>query len=293
MVEAGCKEKKWNDTEDELPSEDDFEWGPPEESALLTTGVCVLDQYKKHLVPVPGQTTVYSTISHQVIREVDSRQKTVSVDFTLTMRWYDPNIKAKFTDNELEFLLTPTATESIWQPDMVIHNMTTFRAKEEWASLISAKVKKQPKTNVEMQYDLKATVYCHFEYSEYPMDTQNCNINIGSSSLAFKFALASTNAENDSETNVASNFRGKTTVFDNNRSTESNTIGIKLDLSRIITPFLWKYYIPTTAIVLVSTISFVIPLTSVPGRVALLVTLFLTLINLFIYEMVSIDKFEK
>ena len=210
------------------------------------------------------------------------------------MRWTDPNIRANFTENEQTFVLSPGSTKSVWQPDMVIHNMTKFKAMEEWASLISARVMKQPKTlksgyaNVEMKYDLKATVYCHFEYSNYPMDTQRCAINIGSSSFASTFALdGGPKAESENDINIASNFRIETKFFDNKIANGSNMIGIEINMTRIVTPFLWKYYIPTTAIVLVSTISFVIPLTSVPGRVALLVTLFLTLINLFIYEMVK------
>ena len=41
------------------------------------------------------------------------------------------------------------------------------------------------------------------------------------------------------------------------------------------------------AIVVVSIMGFIIPASAIPGRVALLVTQFLTLINLFIYQMVS------
>ena len=56
-------------------------------------------------------------------------------------------------------------------------------------------------------------------------------------------------------------------------------------------PYMMKYYIPTMAVVLVSEIGFVIPLTAIPGRVALLVTQFLTLVNLFIYQMVRAFPF--
>ena len=45
------------------------------------------------------------------------------------------------------------------------------------------------------------------------------------------------------------------------------------------------YYIPSILIVLVSEIGFVVPVTAIPGRIGLLVTQFLTLINLFIHQM--------
>ena len=66
-------------------------------------------------------------------------------------------------------------------------------------------------------------------------------------------------------------------------------IGLNITTERILRPYLLKYYIPCTTIVIMSQISFVIPLEALPGRVALVVTQFLTLTSLFIQQMVSID----
>ena len=63
--------------------------------------------------------------------------------------------------------------------------------------------------------------------------------------------------------------------------------GFDIHLDRLVKPFLFKYYLPTIAIVIASTISFIVPLNAIPGRVALVVTLFLALVNLSIHEMVS------
>ena len=67
---------------------------------------------------------------------------------------------------------------------------------------------------------------------------------------------------------------------------DDGKFGFKIKLERIIQPYLLQYYIPCATIVLVSMISFLIPLTAIPGRVALVVTLFLTLTNIFTAEMV-------
>ena len=80
------------------------------------------------------------------------------------------------------------------------------------------------------------------------------------------------------------------TFFDEGHADGKNTIGFHIKMERIIQPFIWKYYIPCIAIVLVSGLSFIIPLSAIPGRVALLVTQFLSLINLFIFQMVSWKK---
>ena len=44
---------------------------------------------------------------------------------------------------------------------------------------------------------------------------------------------------------------------------------------------------PCIAIVIATSFSFIIPLSAIPGRVALIVTQFLTLTNIFINQMVS------
>ena len=69
--------------------------------------------------------------------------------------------------------------------------------------------------------------------------------------------------------------------------TKENGVGFHIQMTRLLSPFMMKYYIPSIAIVIVSEIGFMVPLTAIPGRVALLVTQFLTLVNLFIYQMVS------
>merc|ERR1712141_399098 len=66
---------------------------------------------------------------------------------------------------------------------------------------------------------------------------------------------------------------------------ENAFVGFDIKMDRILSPFLFKYYLPSFAIVTASSISFIIPLTAIPGRVAFMVTQFLTLTNLFIYQM--------
>lgn len=81
----------------------------------------------------------------------------------------------------------------------------------------------------------------------------------------------------------ASNFFTSTTFVNDT----NGAIGVDITMSRDIQSFVLKYYVTCIAIVILSNFSFVFPLTDVSGRVGLLVTLFLTLTNLFIYQMVS------
>ena len=60
-----------------------------------------------------------------------------------------------------------------------------------------------------------------------------------------------------------------------------------IKLQRRLLPFIMMYYLPCIAIVIVSLVSFLLRFDSIPARVALLVTLFLTMTNILIAQQVS------
>merc|ERR1711981_744044 len=57
--------------------------------------------------------------------------------------------------------------------------------------------------------------------------------------------------------------------------------GFKLNMERKMTHYLITYYLPSGLFVVVSWASFLIPSDDIQGRMALLVTLFLVLVNIF------------
>ena len=129
---------------------------------------------------------------------------------------------------------------------------------------------------------MKTTIYCKFKYGFYPMDTQKCFVRIGGDSDQAIFVL------NDEKKNYhmptsysAVGLNMDISFFEENNDDGKQSVGFKVEMSRLISPFMMKYYIPCIAIVLVSEIGFLVPLSAIPGRVALLVTQFLTLILKF------------
>ena len=299
IFEAGCKTKNW--THDYTS----YQWVAAGE--LLERGVCIGTNYRKYLAPEQGRTRIHSTIEYQTVRNVDAKDQTLSFDLTLTLRWLDPNIQTHFTeaDNEhQEIILSPEATQKIWTPDMFIWNRTSVTSTSLWASLVHGKiltskeineeeaekgeVESPLKTTVEMKYVIKTTIYCSFEYTNYPMDTQNCSVKIGSSSFGAIFTLFDKeNIYHTPKTYASSGLNIQIAFFGQKNSFGNSTVGFHVQMSRLTQPFLMMYYIPAIAIVLVSELGFVVPLTA-DGSVGLLVTQLLTLVNLFIYQMVRI-----
>ena len=301
-MEAGCKKKEWKYKDNVAVK---YHWNYT--GQLLATGVCVRDDYQKHFPPEDGTTKVYSTIAKHEVRQVDAKKMTLSLDFILTMQWLDSRIYTNLPNEKSKgggITLGPTAIEQIWSPDLRILNRQSFKAKDEWASLITTRIltgtdiyhlEGTKNTNharsvptVEMKYDVKTTVYCKgWSYRKYPMDDQTCKVAFGSASASSIFILHQESAShNNTDDHRAANFDMKIEYFDKNETDGSNQVGIKITMDRVTTSFILKYYVPCIAIVLVSEIGFIIPVTAIPGRVGLLVTQFLTLINLFIHQMV-------
>ena len=288
----------------ELEEIEKYDWVPY--GQLLEKGICIDGNYQKNFAPEKKKTKVFCTVEYQKVREVDAKKQTVSIDLILTLKWHDPNIRTNFVSNNIEYegvALRQEATEKIWTPDLYIWNSTKLKSKEEWASLKESRIfspdmiiendSNHSKTIVEMEYEIKTTVYCNFQFSLFPMDEQNCSITAGSGSKKAIFVLNDVAQNYHSPvTYHAVGLEMKITFFEKDRLFGNSTIGFNIAMTRLLWPYMMKYYIPCIAIVLVSEIGFVIPLTAIPGRVALLVTQFLTLINLFIYQMVRNFSFD-
>ena len=57
--------------------------------------------------------------------------------------------------------------------------------------------------------------------------------------------------------------------------------GFQLTLQRKMSPYIMTYYFPAALFVVVSWISFLVPPESVPGRITILETVFVVLVNIF------------
>merc|ERR1719367_2383001 len=69
-----------------------------------------------------------------------------------------------------------------------------------------------------------------------------------------------------------------------NNVNNQTEFGFTIKMKRRLQQFILECYIPAITIVIVAQISFIISFESIPGRVGLLITLFLTLTNICIHQ---------
>ena len=310
LIEAGCKKKIWNENGEYMDDEQNktFDWVAS--GKLLEKGACLKDGYRYWVVPQTGVTIVYSTIQKPFLRTIGQREQLVSIDYVLTLIWIDKRIKTNFSMesgiNETSMALRISTLKKIWAPELYIFHRSSFLDPYGTRSTVSLKLYSLQKFNelhktkiremhannestvVEYKSEYRSRIYCTFDYSLYPMDRHLCTLRLGSRSSSSTLMLQKDEIDENLPIYSAAGFDLVSTLFDENVNNGSNTIGVKMEMTRRLNPFLLKYYAPAIAVVIVSEISFLIPVAAIPGRIGLLVTLFLTLTNLFIHNMVRV-----
>ena len=307
LIEAGCKfntcqfcdEPKWHGF-----------------GYLLQKGACIEPTYSKSIVPdneIDDIIEAYSTITDQTVRKIDSKEEKVTIDFTLKRQWIDPGIKINASDEDIGnggIGLEAEELNQIWYPDLYIYNISDYKSFSDSVQvkrfillplslsrlsvIVERPTKQENHTVVEYTIEMKAKIYCDFDFIRYPMDTQHCQFRFKTRSWGASMSLFdAAKAFHDTKYYWTDNFQIKITFIDEGTMAGGNKVGFDIKMSRSLRRYFMVYYLPSIASVLVSHIGFLIPLTSIPGRAALLVTQFLSLVNIFIAERVSIIAYNR
>ena len=268
---------------------------------MLVTNVCFMPYYRSNQAPfehLHTKTQVNIDLYEVAVLEINEKKKKLTVKISQHLAWVEPRIRANFSGVENDIIkLSSDNFFQIWQPDVDLYSPNLIG----WESLYAPRLYKDIVvyngpgniTKLSAWKDWKASMYCAFNFSSFPFDTHVCEFlqlaDRISTTRLFYFPQNTTNTDHDATGfNILISLVGTfVDEFAPDPPNGSHHIGFNMKLKRIRSPYIYKYYLPCAAIVLVSQISFTIPISSIPGRVSLVVTQFLTLTNIFIYQMVS------
>lgn len=287
-----------------------------EGGTLLANSVCIPQTYLKGQVPtIP--TIVASRIEITNIRDVNDKKMRISLEMYLETLWIDNRLETSLLDNEI-LVLNNNLINLIWKPDLWIQNLFHFRihtmleptgglvmmnkkfCENKEFSLIAVRGSNISGTtncadessaheNLLIMYNMEAEIqlYCNFHFENYPMDIQTCDFVMNSAypnpdivNLSFEQGQFG-----DTDHNLSIDEFRIQVIFRDNFSPTGIKMFIKLE--RRILPFIIKYYVPCMAVTVISLINYCIPVDCPPARITLLVTQFLTLINILIYQQAS------
>ena len=147
-------------------------------------------------------------------------------------------------------------------------------------------------TLIVAEKDLLITLPCDFDPSMFPFDNNICPLVLGFRHANVSIGYSDVSLVEFIKHGEMDGF--KIELHPGNPSPtiryglEITDVRVHIHLQRQWSKYVYQYYIPCITIVIATSFSFIIPLSAIPGRVALVVTQFLTLTNIFINQMVRI-----
>ena len=318
FLQYAIVEARYNVTEEEafkikfgcLPQAD---WNLLDHKNKIIENVCITRDYKSHYPPrgLDYFNPIICQLRNTKVRDVDETKRTVTINFVVWFAWEDHRIKADFGKNGDAVGLPPITTEYpdlIWTPYATMNVQKLHKIKYILDPVITSRLLLQTgisaneifrlnwfspnATVVRAKLEWVITVACNFNFSKFPFDHNICPIVI--SVFNMNLTLQARPPKRYPNHEEAEGFDVIQTLHIDNKPTRFRnqkihkfTFGVYIDMKREFFKYLLQYYLPCITIVIASSISFIIPLSAIPGRVALVVTLFLTLTNIFIHQMVS------
>ena len=149
----------------------------------------------------------------------------------------------------------------------------------------------ESKPLISLVMEFFVTIECKFDYIGYPMNTESCELRFDSSELnPLNLKLFDPEGLCHKQEKAYERNGFYVTASCIIKPEQPSQIGFNLFVERVLTKYIFQYYLPSVMIVTISQTSFVIPLSALAGRIGLVVTQFLALTNIFINEQVNVTK---
>merc|ERR1719225_2460390 len=180
---------------------------------------------------------------------------------------------------------SPETLRYIWYPELEIYGLETFGRQSVLKEMSGVRIMKNKTINYEL--GVRITISCRMNFDDYPLDAHTCQFQVGSYYDTEKTVKCSSRyIYDESRQRSLQHFIEFEELPEKDKSIglPSGTYaacGFQVRLVRKTMQYLVQVYLPSCMFVVVSWVSFLIKPEVVPGRMALLVTLFLVLINIF------------
>ena len=227
------------------------------------------------------------------VEQVNDMMQTVSIAMYFRIKWKEPRMKIK--NNHLDWTKSdrkggglsyhPEILETFWTPDLEILGLKIFGTKYVLKEMSGIEIFKSH--HIKYSARVEITFSCKMYFDRYPLDSHSCPFRIGSFFSTDSIVSCKSNftLENKNQRSLQ-----HLIDFEPLSAEESNygvignqfaLCGFIISLRRTRVQIFFQVYLISFVFVIVSWVSFVIKPENVPGRMGLLVTVFLVLINIF------------
>ncbi len=266
---------------------------------------CLPSEYSKFELPEKRAVTVIG-ITLDILEVLRINDKDYSITFScyFNVHWKEDRIKLSkefgkeqagpdqnITNNP--DIMVPTNIEfvkDLWVPNILIYNLKTYKVIDVLNKLAGLWI--YADKSVLYSQATHITFICPMRFDKFPLDKQSCKFTLGSYSYndaKMVFLTQEAGYSGNKRANsialdysiTISPLNPEDTILDYGNLGNYSLAGFEMVLHRYVSTYIITYYLPSGLFVVVSWISFLIPMDVIPGRMALLVTLFLVLVNIF------------
>ena len=269
---------------------------------ILESGVCKVAGYRSDLMP-DQNLNIFVVLTHQSIHDINDNRNTFTMNMTMKLYWRDPGIMARFDGVDKQRGYIPLSTKTItkiWTPEIFVFNMSDYREFIDSQHVSGGKLFPSNKTKslvqnndgiIEMTMSFRATIYCQFDFTNYPVDKSRCSFAFGSQYDDISYTSLHqelTNNRSFTDLYECSMNLSNRSLFQN--ASLTSHISINVLMKRIFRPFMYRYYVPVVTAVIISGLGQVfIPTKCVSGKIMLSATIFLLVRSVFAVKMVSYE----
>ena len=248
---------------------------------FLVQNICLMPNYHSNEPPngLYTKTNVFISLHGAYMLEVDEKNNKFTIHISENLQWLEPRMRTNFSKVPTGINMIKLSEDSyykIWHPEKDMYTLnilekSTLHEPKFYKDLVVMK-DEETRNNaslVDAWKDWRATIFCPFDFSDYPFDTQRCEFSQKAdihtkTFLTYYFPQNSTKLVYDAigyhiKISLSGPFIGiKESLW--NIEKGSDKIGFNITMERIFEPYLYKYYFPCITIVIVSQISYIIPL---------------------------------
>ena len=251
-----------------------------------------------YVQPPKDPIVVIPSLDLKHVLQVDEQAKTLTVRVSILLEWKDDTVSVvPNISNNNWHQITNWEYQNVWNPDLQFHHVWRVETLPKYGSDETFTFKFNSSTNT-MTYEqsMVVTFSCDFAFESYPFDESNCNFTFGCVSVPngkFNFAPIKVLKENGKTPELTGTLQIANDHLDFDIKMEAigefgeQTLryemaftGVTLILKRNVIP-IGKFFVPTGCFAILSMISFFINPDVVPGRMGLLLTLFLISSNVY------------
>ena len=233
------------------------------------------------------------------VQEINDQKLTITFDVYFKLKWSEPRFQVNTSsdswqtgttliDGEEYYLLPLDTREDLWIPALEMHNVESFIPQKIFRE--SASLRINGKKLIRYITKVKIVLTCQMTFNGYPFDSHTCFYHVGSFFQPIEIWNCSSNVHFNDTRQRSLQYHISIDDLPHEGGTLEEIMsgrtwavcGFQIDLVRKKGQIFIQVYLISLLLIILAWVSFIVNPDVVPGRMGLLVTVFLVLINIFI-----------